>query len=107
MYIGTSPETTDQAKEGMRKAVESLRRETVPAAELARGKSQLQGEYYRDHQSLSSRSSEAAILGAQGLPVSLNQDQIAQAQRLTAEDVRAIARKYLVWDKAYVVTVGP
>jgi zinc protease len=67
----------------------------------------LQGEYYRDHQSLGSRSQEAASLLVKGLPADYNQALIDKARTLTPEDVRALAAKYLKWDDKYVMKVEP
>jgi zinc protease len=106
-YIGTSPDKVDQALNGFREVVERLHREPLPAEELLRAKNLLEGDYFRENQSLLSRSSEAASLLAKGLPREYNRELIQRAQTLSPEDVRRIAREYLAWDQAYLMKVVP
>jgi zinc protease len=51
-YIGTSPDKVDQALNGFREVVERLHREPLPAEELLRAKNLLEGDYFRENQSL-------------------------------------------------------
>ncbi|MFP4071784.1 MAG: M16 family metallopeptidase [Desulfovibrionales bacterium] len=106
-YIGTSPDKVDQAREGFRKIVDRLHKSELREEDLSRAKNLMEGEYYRDHQSLLSRSSEAAGLLAKGLPLSYNRDLIDQVQELTPKDLQTFARKHLIWDSAYVMQVLP
>ena len=106
-YIGTEPGKVEQAEAGFRKVIAELRDKPLDAAELLRGKNQLRGDYYREHQRLGSRSSEAATLAAQGYPLALNQEILEKAEKLTPADLQKVAREYLVGDKAYVVRVLP
>lgn len=106
-YIGTEPAKMDQAREGFHKVIEELRTKPLPDEDVDRGKRQMLGDYYRDHQSLGSRSAETASLLNQGFPADYNELNIAKAQKLSPEDLRQLAEKYLVWDKAYTVTVTP
>lgn len=106
-YIGTYPDKMDQALEGFRAVAAALNDTPLPEAELERGKNVLTGEYYREHQSLGSRTDEAATLLTQGYPLSLSRDQLAKAQTLTPADLQALARKYLDWDTAYLLRVTP
>ncbi len=106
-YIGTSPDKLDQAREGFRTLIAQLHETPMEAESVERGKNQLSGDYYRDHQSLLSRSTEASGLMAQGLPHDLNREAIESAKSLTAEDLMELAKKYLQLDKAYEVTLQP
>ena len=106
-YIGTSPDKTEQALEGFRDAVEALRDTELGEGDVERGKNLLAGDYYNDHQTLSSRSREAAVLPTRGLGLDMNRKVIEEARKLTAKDLRRLARSRLVWDKGYLLRVSP
>ena len=106
-YIGTEPAKMAQAEAGFRKIIEALHTELLPAEDLNRGKNQLEGEYYRNTQSLGSRSGEAATLTIEGYPLSFNRDQIERSKSITAEQLREIVRKYLKLDAVYTIKVLP
>jgi zinc protease len=106
-YIGTSPDRVDQALDAFREIVERLHSTPMPEEELLRAKNLLEGDYFRENQSLLARSSEAASLLAKGLDRGYNRELIELAGRLTPEQVQAIAREYLRWEEAYVMKVAP
>lgn len=106
-YIGTYPEKTGQAIEGFRKAVADLHAEPLSAQAVERARNLVEGDYYRDHQSLSSRAHEAAGLLVRGFDLDRNRRDIEKARTLSAEDLQRFAAKYLLWDKAYILTVTP
>jgi zinc protease len=106
-YIGTSPDKTAQALEGFRQAVTGLRETPLAEAEVARAASLIAGDYHRDNQSLSARSAEAAGLLARGFPADHDRENVARAAQVTPADLHALARNWLVWDRAYVLTVEP
>lgn len=106
-YIGTEPGKLDQATQGFKDVIARLHADTLPDDELRRGKNQLEGDYYREHQRLGSRSSEAAVLASQGYPLAFNKQMVDKAAKLDADALRALARKYLKVDGAYTVRVLP
>ncbi len=106
-YIGTSPDKTAQALEGFRQAVTGLRETPLAQAEVARAASLIAGDYHRDHQSLSARSAEAAGLLARGFPADHDRQGVARAALVSPADLQALARDWLVWERAYVLTVAP
>jgi zinc protease len=106
-YIGTTPDKTEQALEGFRDAVEALRDTELGEGEVERGKSLLTGDYYHDHQTLGSRSREAAVLPTRGFKLDMNRKMIEAAQKLTAKDLMRLARSVLVWDERYLLRVLP
>jgi zinc protease len=79
----------------------------LPEEEISRAKNLIKGEYYRSHQSLSSRSREAAGLTLRGLPVDYNRKIVEKARELSAEELRRIAAEYLDWDRAYIIRIEP
>lgn len=106
-YIGTVPDKLDRSKAGFEQAVRMLKDSLLPAEELARAKNILRGEYYQEHQSLLSRSREAASLVVRGFPTTMEQELIEQAQGLSGEDIRDLARRTLDWERAYQLRVLP
>ena len=106
-YIGTEPEKLAQAEEGFRKVIEELKTSLLPDEELARGKNQIQGDYYRDHQSLSSRSAEGAVLTILHRPLDAARKLVEAAQNVDAAAIRSVAQTYLQPEKAYIVKVLP
>lgn len=106
-YIGTEPAKQEQALKGFDRAIANLRSELLPKEELTRAQNLLRGDYYRDHQSLLSRSREAAGLKVKNLDLEYNREIIQQAQQLTPEDLRGLAEKYLDLEDSYLVVVQP
>lgn len=106
-YIGTEPDKLEQAEAGFAKVIAFLHKEILPEEELQRGKNQINGDYYREHQSLASRSAEAGVLTILQRPLDAARALVDKAQAVTAEEVRALAVKYIEPDKAYVIKVLP
>jgi len=107
LYIGTSPDKAEEAVLGFRDVIGTLQAEALPEETLNRAKNLLRGDYYREHQSLSSRSREAAGLLARGYAIDRNRQQVEAAQKLSPDDVRALAREVFDWDRAYILRVVP
>ncbi len=106
-YIGTDPQKVPQAHAGFEGIIKDLQKNLLPEAELQRAKNQMEGDYYRDRQSLKSRSNEAALRITLGHDLDFRKQTIEKAKKLTAEDLRRVAQKYLQLKDAYVVTVQP
>ncbi len=106
-YIGTYPEKAEQALEGFRQTAKELGASLLPESEIARGKNVLTGEYYREHQSLASRSHEAASLRTQGMPLDWNEAMLDKVKVLTPEDMQRLAQTYLNMEKARLLRVKP
>ena len=104
-YIGTKPEQLDQAMAGFDKTVKMLKENDLPEAEILRARNILRGEYYQDHQSLLSRSREAASLIVKGFEPDLDQKIIEQASKIDAAQIRELINKYIDWDNKYTLTV--
>ncbi len=106
-YIGTSPDKADQALAGFKAVVDELHATDLPAAEVERAKNLMAGDYYREHQSLASRSGEAAGLAARGFGLDFNRANIAAAATLAPADLRKLADAWLKWDQTAVLRVVP
>lgn len=106
-YIGTDVDKVEQAKGAFADIIRRLQEKPLPAAVLKASCNQMNGSYYRERQTLGSRSSEAAILLTVGQPLDYEKDIIASAAKLKPADVQKLAKQYLRMQDAYVVTVLP
>ena len=106
-YIGTEPGKMAQAEEGFKRIINDLHQNLLSEEDVNRGKNQLEGDYYRNMQSLGSRSGEAAALTMEGYPLSFTKDQIEKSKNVTPEQLREIVKKYLDVDSAYTIKVLP
>ncbi len=106
-YIGTEPDKVDQALTGFQAVTRQLSDQPLPEEELERGKNILVGEYYQEHQSLLSRSRQAANLLALGHARTMESELIDVAKELGPADLEELAKRYLKWDEAYIMKVVP
>jgi zinc protease len=106
-YIGAEPGKLARAEAGFRHVLKELHAKPLPAETLTRGINRMEAAYYRERQSLASRSGEAAALAALGRPLSFSRDQIEKARNLTPQDVQRLIRLYLQPENAYIARVLP
>ncbi len=106
-YIGTEPQKVQQANAGFLGIIEDVQKNLLPEEALQRAKNQMEGDFYRDAQSLKSRSQDAALRATLGQDLDFRKQTIAKAKKVTAEDIRRVAQKYLQVKDAYVVNVTP
>ena len=106
-YIGTSPEKTDAALDGFRRVAEQLRDTPLPEDLMLRAKNVMAGDYYREQQSLTARSREAAQALVAGLPLNYDRQVIEAAQAVTPQLLQELSGKYLRPENAYFLTVKP
>lgn len=106
-YIGTENDKVDAAQEGFSRIIKQLHTTLLPEEDILRGKNSLRGDYYRGHQSLGSRSSEAALLSILGLPLDHERQIIEKAVHVDAKTLQKLAQKYIREDNAYYITVRP
>jgi zinc protease len=107
LYIGTSPDKVDASMDGFKRVLADLTAKPLPEEEVIRARNILLGDYYQEHQSLISRSREAATLTVRGLNRHYEQDLIEQAKTITPADLQATVRQFLDPDKAYLFKVVP
>ncbi len=106
-YIGTEPEKVDQARKGFAEVIESIHQNELPAEAVQSAKNQMEGDYYRERQSLGSRSSEAALLTILGKDLDFKKKNIEAAQKISAADLRELIKKYINLDNSYEMLVTP
>ena len=106
-YIGTTPRNLDVARQGFSAIIKDIKTELLPAGLLAKGLNRMEGSYYRGRQSLGARADEAAGERLLGQPQDFQKLLLEKAARVTPEQLRDVARKYLLVDNMYEVTLLP
>ena len=106
-YIGTEPDKTDKALDGFKKIIHQLQTQPLSEDELQGAANKMEGDYYRSHQSLGSRASEAAGLAVLDYPLDYSLKNIEQAKQSTPAEIQELAKKYLNWDDAYIIRLDP
>ncbi|MDR2573870.1 MAG: insulinase family protein [Desulfovibrio sp.] len=107
LYIGTTPDKLEQARQGFAKTVEELQAKPLPEKLLKAAVNQLRGDYYRDRQSLASRAGEAATDAVLRYPVDSRKQLIEKAATLSPADIQEAARRYLLPDNSYEAQLLP
>lgn len=106
-YIGTTPRNLDVARQGFSGIIKDIKTDLLPAELLAKGLNRMEGSYYRGRQSLGARAGEAASERLLGQPQDFQKRLLEKAAKVTPEQLREVARKYLLVDKMYEVTLLP
>ena len=106
-YIGTMPRNLDVARQGFSGIIKDIKTDLLPADLLAKGLNRMEGSYYRGRQSLGARADEAASERLLGQPQDFQKRLLEKAAKVTPEQLREVARKYLLVDNMYEVTLLP
>ena len=106
-YIGTTPRNLDVARKGFSGIIKDIKTDLLPADLLAKGLNRMEGSYYRGRQSLGARADEAASERLLGQPQDFQKRLLEKAAKVTPEQLREVARKYLLVDNMYEVTLLP
>lgn len=106
-YIGTTPRNLDVARKGFSGIIKDIKTDLLPAELLAKGLNRMEGSYYRGRQSLGARADEAASERLLGQPQDFQKRLLEKAAKVTPEQLREVARKYLLVDNMYEVTLLP
>jgi zinc protease len=106
-FIVAAPENLPRARQGFQRIALRLGEELLPEAALDRARAVLEADYYTSVQSRDFRAVRAARLALRNRPMDHSLRRLAEMDRLTPEDIRAVARKYLDPDAAYSLLVTP
>ena len=107
LSIGTTPRNLEVARQGFSGIIKDIKTDLLPAELLAKGLNRMEGSYYRGRQSLGARADEAASERLLGQPQDFQKRLLEKAAKVTPEQLREVARKYLLVDKMYEVTLLP
>ncbi len=106
-YAGTAPEKTAQVEQELFAEATALREHGLSEAELKRAKAKVVGQKKIARQDLGSLAMETALDELYGLGYANTDDEVAQFEAVTLEQVREAARKHLKSDSAVVAIIQP
>jgi len=95
-YIGTRPETIEDARNGILAQLERLKREPVGEEELIRAKNYAAGKYLMAHESNSDQAHYLAYWQAMGMGADFDTAYPEMLERVTARDILRVANKYFL-----------
>ena len=104
--VGTKSETTAQAIDSLRKELNAIRTEAIPADELARAKDSILNQYIFTMDSRLKVLTQAMNLEFYGYPRDWYQTYPERVRRVTAEDVARVAKAYIHPDQLSLLVVG-
>jgi zinc protease len=106
-YIATSPENIQKALDGLREEIRKAREELPSLEELEGAKRNIIGTYEIGQQTHSAQAATIAFDELYGLGYDYGPRYLESIQRVTAEEVLGVARKYLRPDRMVTAIVGP
>jgi len=95
-YIGTKPESVEEARDGLLEVVRGLATEPIPPEELERAKNHLIGQFRIAHQRNSNQAHFLGLFEMIGLGAQFDEKYPELVKQVTADQVRAVARKYFL-----------
>jgi predicted Zn-dependent peptidase len=107
VYVGTQPATADQAVEAIREEYAKIAREGLPLAELTNGKQQLKGQIMLSLESPAARMGRLAGFILHDDPYRPLDEMLAEIDRVTPEEVAAVAAEFFAPERQTVVRLGP
>ena len=105
-YIATDPKKVDTALKGFEEIIERTRKNPISAEELEGAKRYIIGNTKSRLQTVSSRTYQAILNDLYGLGLDYDDKRLAQIEKVTADEVRAAAEKYLNKNHGILVTLG-
>ncbi|MBI4421100.1 MAG: insulinase family protein, partial [Gemmatimonadetes bacterium] len=107
VYVGTHPSTADQAVEVISAELNRLAGEGLPGESLAEAKQQLKGQVTLALESPAARMHRLAALSLYGEPYRTLDQLLAEIDRVTPDDVAAVAQEFYPAARQTVVWLGP
>jgi predicted Zn-dependent peptidase len=107
VYVGTQVATADQAIEAIREEYARIAREGLPLSELANGKQQLKGQIMLSLESPAARMGRLAGFILHDDAYRPLDEMLAEIDRVTPEEVAAVAREFFAPERQTVVRLGP
>ena len=107
VYVGTSPETAEEATEAVRAELADVARNGLPEAEIEAGKSQLKGQLTLSMESVSSRMHRAASVELYGERYRTLDELLAEIDRIDVSSVAEVCRSYFAPEQQTLLTLGP
>ncbi|MFH1897503.1 MAG: pitrilysin family protein [Candidatus Desantisbacteria bacterium] len=104
-YIGTSKDKVDAALDGIKKEVGIIRAEAVTDEELSRAKASLIGEHWQAMETNSAHGFDCSLNELYGLGYEEGDRYSDKINKVTIDDIKRIANKYLQDDKCTEVII--
>lgn len=93
-YIGTKPESAQEARKGLLEVIKSLQTDPLPEEELERAKTHLIGQFRIAHQRNSNQAHYLGLYESVGLGAAYDAVYPDQIRAVTADQVKDVATKY-------------
>ncbi|MCK5236032.1 MAG: insulinase family protein, partial [Deltaproteobacteria bacterium] len=107
LYIGCSPDKEDEAIESIFTELRKLTSTRVSKKELARVKNSIAGSYEIGLQDVMSQASDMATNELVGLGYDYSERYVKMINKVSANDIKKIAKKFFTLDKYVISVVGP
>ena len=107
VYVGTQPQTAEQAAAAIREEYAKLAREGLRGDALAEAKQQTQGQLMLSLESPSARMYRLAGFSVYGEPYQSLDQVLATVAGLTEDEVAAVAAEFFAPERQTVVQLGP
>ena len=107
VYVGTAPETAAQAVAAICEELARVAGDGLPADEVQAGKNQLKGQVTLSLESVTARMYRAASTELYGEPFQPLDAVLAEIDRISDGDVRAVCREFFPPERQTIVTLGP
>ena len=105
-YIATDPQKVEAALAGFKGIIERTRKELITPKELEGAKRYLMGSTKIRSQTVASRTSQILFNDLYGLGLDYEERRLKDISQVTAEQVRAVADKYLNQDHGVLAILG-
>ncbi|MDB4908345.1 MAG: peptidase domain protein [Gemmatimonadetes bacterium] len=107
VYVGTAPDTADEALAAIEQELTRVAEEGLPEEEIALGKSQLKGQLVLSLESVSARMYRLAGVELYNEPHRSVDELLALIDGVDAETIRTVAAEFFVPENQTVVSLGP
>ena len=107
VYVGTAPETAQQAADAIRDELRQVAEHGFPEEEIAAGRRQLKGQMTLSMDSVSARMYQAAGTELYGEPYRTLDEVLARVDAIDADTVAGICREFFAPERQTVVSLGP
>ena len=107
VYVGTQSATADRAVDAIREEYARIAGEGLPLPELTNGKQQLKGQVMLSLESPGARMSRLAGFTLYEDPYRPLDEMLAQIDRVTPEEIAAVAKEFFAPERQTIVRLGP
>jgi predicted Zn-dependent peptidase len=107
IYLGTGPDTADQAVEAVVAELRTIAGQGIPHDELMAGKQQLKGQITLALESPTARMYRAAALELYDEPFLSLDETLALVDAIDEDTISAVCREYFAPEQQTVVSLGP